>query len=78
MNETKQTPMIKNKQIKINSFGETIDKVTIFDLLGRQIYQKNKVNSNELSITNAVSSSQTLLVKTTLQNGQIVTEKIVY
>ena len=69
---------IKNKQIKINSFGETIDKVTIFDLLGRQIYQKNKVNSNELSITNAASSSQTLLVKTTLQNGQIVTEKIVY
>lgn len=69
---------LKNKQIKINSFGETIDKVTIFDLLGRQIYQKNKVNSNELSITNAASSSQTLLVKTTLQNGQIVTEKIVY
>jgi hypothetical protein len=69
---------IKNKQIKINSFGETIDKVTIFDLLGRQIYQKNKVNSNELSITNAASSSQTLLVKTTLQNGQVVTEKIVY
>jgi hypothetical protein len=68
----------KNKQIKINSFGETIDKVTIFDLLGRQIYQKYKVNSNELSITNAASSSQTLLVKTTLQNGQIVTEKIVY
>ncbi|WP_165698032.1 T9SS sorting signal type C domain-containing protein [Flavobacterium nackdongense] len=69
---------IKNKQIKINSFGDTIDKVTIFDLLGRQIYQKNKVNSNELSITNVASSSQTFLVKTTLQNGQIVTEKIVY
>jgi hypothetical protein len=68
----------KNKQIKINSFAETIDKVTIYDLLGRQIYQKDKVNSNELSIVNLVSSHQTLIVKTSLQNGETVTNKIVY
>ena len=30
----------KNKQIRINSFAETIDKVAIYDLLGKQIYQK--------------------------------------
>jgi hypothetical protein len=69
---------IKNQKIQINSFAETIDKVTIFDLLGRQIYQKEKVNSNELSIANFVSTHQTLIVKTTLQNGKVVTEKIVY
>jgi len=68
----------KNKQIKINSFSETIDKVAIYDLLGRQIYQKDKVNSNELSITNLVSSRQTLIVKTTLQNGKMATDKIIY
>ena len=68
----------KNKQIKINSFAETIDKVTIYDLLGRQIYQKEKVNSNELSIANLVSSRQTLVVKTVLQNGTTFTEKIIY
>ena len=68
----------KNKQIKINSFAETIDKVTIFDLLGRQIYQKDKVNSNELSIANLVSSHQTIIVKTSLQNGKTSTDKIIY
>ncbi|WP_395049928.1 T9SS sorting signal type C domain-containing protein [Flavobacterium sp.] len=68
----------KNKQIKINSFAETIDKVTIYDVLGRQIYQKDKVNSNELSIANLVSSRQTLIVKTVLQNGSTVTDKIIY
>jgi len=76
--ENKVVVATKNKQIKINSFGETIDKVTIFDLLGRQIYQKSKVNNNELSIANLVSSHQTLIVKTALQNGKVVTEKIVY
>ncbi len=68
----------KNRQIKINSFAETIDKVSVFDLLGRAIYQKNKVNSNELTILNLASSQQIILVNVTLQNGQTVTKKIIY
>jgi len=68
----------KNKQIKINSFVETIDKVTIYDLLGRQIYQKTNVDSNELSIPNLASSHQALVVKTSLQNGTTVTDKIIF
>ncbi len=68
----------KNKQIKINSSLEMINKVTVFDLLGRQIYQKANVNSNELSISTLVSSGQVVIVKTVLQNGQEVNNKIVY
>ena len=68
----------KNKQIKVNSVEETIDKVMIYDLLGRQLFKKEKVISNELVISNLVSSQQTLLVKVTLQKGQTVTKKIVY
>jgi hypothetical protein len=68
----------KNKQIKINSFADTIDKVTIYDLAGRQIYQKDKVNNNELSIANLVSSHQALVVKTSLLNGKTVTDKIIF
>lgn len=67
-----------NKQIKINSFAETIDKVVIYDLLGRQVFQKTNVNNNELSIANLISSHQTLVVKTLLQNGNTFTDKIIY
>ena len=69
---------VKSKEIKINSFAETIHTVTIYDLLGRQIYQKNNVNSNEFLITNLISSHQTFIVKTSLQNGKTVTDKIIY
>ncbi|MES2575472.1 MAG: T9SS sorting signal type C domain-containing protein [Bacteroidota bacterium] len=69
---------VKNKQVKINSFAETIDKVLIYDLLGRLIYKKDNVNSNELSIADFVSSNQALIVKTILQNGIITTDKIIY
>jgi hypothetical protein len=69
---------VKDKQIKINSFSENIDKVAIYDLLGRQIYQKTKVSGNELILSNFASSNQTLLVKTTLENGITVTDKVIY
>ena len=69
---------VKNKQIKIDSFAETIDKVTIYDLLGRQIYQKGKINSNECLITDFRASHETLIVKTTLQNGTTATNKVIY
>jgi hypothetical protein len=69
---------VKYKQIKVNSFAETIKNVVVYDLLGRQLYQKENVNSNELVITDFVSSNQALIVKTTLQNGTIATNKIVF
>ncbi|TRX29962.1 T9SS sorting signal type C domain-containing protein [Flavobacterium franklandianum] len=69
---------IKNKKIKINSLSETIDKVIFYDVLGRQIYQNGSINSNEFLITNLISSHQTLIVKTTLQNGKTVVNKIIY
>jgi len=68
----------QKKQIKVNSAFEIIDKVTVYDLLGRQLFKKDKVSSNELAIPNLVSSHQTLLVKIILQNGETVTRKIVF
>ena len=68
----------KNKQIKINSSVEIIDKVQIYDLLGRSIYQKMNINTSEFLISNLVSNHEVLLVKIKLQNGHTVTKKIVY
>jgi hypothetical protein len=69
---------VKKKQIKIDSFAETIDKISIYDLLGRKIYQKDKVNSNQFIITDLVSRQEIFIVKTTLLNGNSVSNKIIY
>jgi hypothetical protein len=68
----------KNKQIRIHSPKETIDKVLVYDIAGKQIYQKTNVNGNELSIANLAASHQVLVVKTVLQNGQVVSNKVIY
>ncbi len=76
-NENRVLVFTKNGQLKINSYLETLDKVLVYDLLGKLIYQKSNVNNNELSISN-LGSNQTVLVKTSLQNGSVFTDKIIY
>ncbi|MES2576695.1 MAG: T9SS sorting signal type C domain-containing protein [Bacteroidota bacterium] len=69
---------VKNKQIKIDSSDETIDKVLIFDLIGKQLYKKINVGNSEHVIPNLSSSEQALIVKIVLQNGQMVSKKVIF
>ena len=68
----------KNKQITIKSAVEAIDKVFIYDLFGRQVYQKININNTELFISTLATSQQVLIVKTVLQNEKITRTKILY
>ena len=68
----------KDKQINIISQVERIDKVFVYDVLGRCIYQKNNVDNNELIILDLGLSHNTIFVKTVLQNNKVVTTKIIY
>ena len=67
-----------NKQIKINSAIETIDKVLVYDLLGKVIYKKNSINNTEFLISNIEITKQTLLIKIILENGTTVARKIIF
>nr|WP_315230735.1 T9SS sorting signal type C domain-containing protein [uncultured Flavobacterium sp.] len=69
---------VKNKKITLTSSAEAITQVQLFDLLGRKVYDKSKINAQEWSISNLPSSEQTLIVKTTLANGAVSNKKIVY
>ncbi|MES2575096.1 MAG: T9SS sorting signal type C domain-containing protein [Bacteroidota bacterium] len=66
-----------NKQIKINSAFKIIEKVAVYDISGKQIFKKDTVNSNELTISNLVATQQVLLVKVSL-NGQDFIRKIIH
>lgn len=68
----------KNKQIQINSEGGKIDKVTIYDLSGRKIYQRNNVDTIMFSVSCLVSHQEVLLVKIVLQSGHTVIRKMLY
>lgn len=64
-------------EIKIKSYEGNIKNVTIYDVLGREVYKNNAVDATELSI-NQFISHEALIVKVTLQSGSKATKKIIY
>jgi hypothetical protein len=68
----------RNKLVKVNSYSGLIEKVLIYDVSGKQIYKNTKVNSKDLVIRSMRRAKQILLVNVELQNGQSVTQKIIY
>jgi uncharacterized delta-60 repeat protein len=68
----------KNKQLAITSFTTPIDKVIIIDIVGRKVYQRTKINSQELKVANLISQQQVLFLRIVLQDGKSIFKKIIY
>jgi hypothetical protein len=71
---------VKDKNIKLQAISEqeNLQEVAIYDTGGKLLYRKKQIGNKEWLITNFQSGPQVLLVKMTLDNGKIVTKKIVY
>jgi hypothetical protein len=68
----------KNKQLRIHSAAEAIDVVLVYDLSGRQLYKKERLNNTEVAVQYIGSATQALVVKVVLENGKEVTKKVIY
>jgi autotransporter-associated beta strand protein len=66
-----------NTTLKVQSVAEPIDSISVFDILGRNVFTQNKINANSFETSNVVSQQQTLIVKVNLTNGVVVTKKII-
>ncbi|GIQ60462.1 hypothetical protein Flavo103_35980 [Flavobacterium collinsii] len=65
-----------NKTIQVSSSKENIKQVVVFDITGKQLYNRNKLNSVAFQIENLPSVNQVLLVKVTLANDFTITRKV--
>lgn len=68
----------EENKIMVKSQLEALEQVTVYDLLGRTIFDKSTIGKNEFGIENVVMDEQPLILKVKLANGQIVNRKIVY
>lgn len=66
-----------NGKIAVRSSYEAIDEITIYDVLGRPLFEAKKVNENEFLISDLMVPEQTLVIKIKLENGTLTTKKIV-
>ena len=69
---------VKDKTIQLNSSTNIMREVSIFDVSGKLLYNNKKVENTELQISNFQSGNQVLIVKVTLENGNMITKKIIF
>jgi hypothetical protein len=65
-----------HSQIQITSKTETISQIQLFDMLGREVYATDTLNTLMYSIANSVKN-QALIVKVKLSDGSVVSKKII-
>lgn len=70
--------VVKDKIIKVTSVKTLIKEVSVFDLLGKLLSHKEKVEDTEYQLVNLVPKNQVLLVKVRLENDLIITQKIIF
>lgn len=67
-----------NDYVNVTSSLERIKEVVVYDVLGRQITSKKNINANSAVLVNVRPTQSALIVKVTLENGQVVDKKIFY
>ncbi len=65
-------------QINIKSSSDFLEKVTVYDLLGRALYNQMQLQTENLTINTLDVGVQPLIVRVVLSNGQEVTKKIIF
>jgi hypothetical protein len=72
------TVVVNKSKLQIVSVGQNITEVIVYDLLGRKVFAANQVDSTTFSAEDIVTNKQALIVRVKLENGQIVSRKILY
>lgn len=67
-----------NNQPKIVSTKSNITTVIVYDMLGRVVFSKDKVNASEVVLSELTQNNQALIIKTTLENNVTVAKKFVF
>ncbi len=63
--------------IQVNS-SENIEAITVFDVLGRKLFESNQINETQFTIMSLTANKQALIVKVKDVNGNTQTQKVIF
>ena len=67
-----------DNQPKVVSTKSNIASVMVYDMLGRVVFSKDKINASEVVLSNLIANNQALIIKTTLENNVTVAKKFIF
>lgn len=70
--------VFNNGKLNVKSTGESINEITVYDVLGKTLGDYKNVKTNEFEIKNLQPTAKTLLVKVQLTNGVVINKKVIF
>lgn len=67
-----------NGKLNVKSSIEKIKAISIYDMLGRTLVENNDVNQNDFTAVNLTPTQSTLIIKVKLENGAVVSKKVIF
>jgi hypothetical protein len=77
-NSNEVTLVKSGASMTITSTNETMQSITVFDLIGRELFKTNAIQNTTFTIDDIVRNDQGLIVKIILENGTIITKKALF
>ncbi|AWG23062.1 hypothetical protein FFWV33_16795 [Flavobacterium faecale] len=68
----------QNNTMNINSGSEIMDKIEIYDIIGRLLYSKDNITSSSIKLQIDIVEKQILIMKITTINHKIINKKLQY
>jgi len=80
-----ETPVLQTKEIMVYKSGKQvkveapadINTVTVYDMLGKTIFQKSNIDGLSFATTDLNITAQVVIVQITLDNQQVISKKII-
>jgi len=69
--------LVKNNELTIQTYQSAIASVEVYDVLGKVVFTKNGINNKQFNTNQINAAKQALVVKIQLENGEVVTKKII-
>jgi len=66
------------KHLEISADNISIDKIQLFDLLGKNLYHVKDINATEFKTSDLNIATQIIIAKITLDNGQVISKKVLF
>ena len=76
--KTNDIKIFANNKINISSPVQSIIEIKVFDILGKLLYTKTNIKSNDVILNEFNQTNNVLIVKVTLENKQEVTKKVIF
>ncbi|HBK83676.1 MAG TPA: hypothetical protein DDZ41_08790, partial [Flavobacterium sp.] len=77
MNNPKNIIINTQNKVSIKTINE-LKTIIVYDMLGRNIYKKDEIFSNEITLENFFKTNEPLIVMAFFINGEVISTKMIY